>query len=207
MAQKKQKSIFDTIQLLVLILGFGIMLGSMIFPNELRPVVAGAVDVIVSPLLKTVPFYIIVLLMAATITVLANFLQKYLIDWDLMRKVTDKNRAIQKEMREAQLAGDKKKIEKLQAEQMAGMEDQMAFSKQQLKPMGFLMIISIPLFFWMLWYVTKNPTLTMVFPFWGEQKLINSAFFFFQYWIVWSIICSMAISQVIRKAFNVGISS
>ncbi len=207
MAQKKQKSIFDTIQLIVLILGFGIMLGSMIFPNELRPIVAGAVDVIVAPLLKTVPFYIIVLLMAATITVLANFLQKYLIDWDLMRKVTDKNRAIQKEMREAQLAGDKKKIEKLQAEQMAGMEDQMAFSKQQLKPMGFLMIISIPLFFWMLWYVTKNPSLTMVFPFWGEQKLIDSAFFFFQYWIVWSIICSMAISQVIRKAFNVGISS
>ena len=207
MAEKKKKSLFDTIQTVVLIIGFGILLGSMFFANEFRPIVANAVNVIAGPLVSTVPFYMVVLLFAATITVFANFLQKYLIDWDLMRKVTEKNRVIQKEMREAQLAGDKKKIEKLQAEQMAGMEDQMAFSKQQLKPMGFLMIISIPLFFWMLWYVQNNPTLTMVFPFWGVHKLIDSAFFFFQYWIVWSIICSMAISQVILKAFNVGISS
>jgi uncharacterized membrane protein (DUF106 family) len=47
----------------------------------------------------------------------------------------------------------------------------------------------------------------MVFPFFGEKKLLDGAFFILQYWIVWSMICSFAISNVIRKAFNVGISS
>lgn len=197
----------DTIQLIILGIGFAILLGSIFFVNEFRPVVAGAVNVIVGPVAAMMPFYIVVLVVAAIVTFFANFIQKYTMDWDLMRRVQDKSRALQKEYREAQLAGDKKRLEKLQQEQMAMLEDQTAMSKQQLKPMGFLMIISVPLFFWAFWYLGNHPDLTMVFPFWGEKKMLDGVFFVFQYWIVWSIICSMAISQVIRKAFNVGISS
>ena len=207
MAEKKKRSLMDTIQMVVLGIGFAILLGSIFFANEFRPIVAGAVNVVVGPIAGMMPFYIVVLVVAAIVTFFANFIQKYTMDWDLMRRVQDKSRALQKEYREAQLAGDKKRLEKLQQEQMAMLEDQTAMSKQQLKPMGFLMIISVPLFFWAFWYLGNHPDLTMVFPFWGEKKMLDGAFFFFQYWIIWSIICSMAISQVIRKAFNVGISS
>jgi uncharacterized membrane protein (DUF106 family) len=117
-----------------------------------------------------------------------------------MQRMSIRSRAYQKEYKEAQLSGNKHKLKKLQDEQLSMMEDQTALSKQQLKPMGFLMIISVPLFFWMYWFLTNNPDMTMVFPFWGEHKMLDGAFFMFQYWIIWSIICSLSISQVIRKA-------
>jgi uncharacterized membrane protein (DUF106 family) len=34
---------------------------------------------------------------------------------------------------------------------------------------------------------------------------LNDALIIFPYWIVWSILCSLAISFVVRKAFYVGV--
>ena len=204
---KKKRSLRETVELILLGIGFTIMIGSFLDPGQFRPIVAQAVDVIVSPITSSIPFYIVVLAIASIVTFFANFIQKYTMDWELIRRVNEKGRAFQKELREAQLAGDKKKIEKLQEQQLAMLDEQTAMSKQQLKPMGFLMIISVPLFFWAFWYLTGHPEIPpMHFPFLGTHRLTDGIFFF-QYWIVWSFICSMAISQVIRKAFNVGISS
>jgi len=202
-----RKKLLNLIENGVLIFGFLIMFGSVFLANEVRPIVAGTVNVIVAPITATMPFYIVVLAIAAIVTVFSTFIQKYTMDWELMRRVTLKNQLLSKEMREAQLAGNKAKVKKLQEEQMAGMQDQTQLSKQQLKPMGFLMIISIPLFFWAYWYLSEHPDLTMVFPFAGTVTLMDGAFFIFPWWIVWSIMCSFGISQVIRKAFNVGIAS
>jgi len=207
-AQKdSRKKLLNLIENGVLVFGFLIMFGSIFLANEVRPIVAGTVNVIVAPITATMPFYIVVLAIAAIVTVFSTFIQKYTMDWELMRRVTLKNQMLSKEMREAQLAGNKAKVKKLQEEQMAGMQDQTQLSKQQLKPMGFLMIISIPLFFWAYWYLGEHPDLTMVFPFAGTVTLLQGAFFIFPWWIVWSMLCSFGISQIIRKAFNVGIAS
>jgi uncharacterized membrane protein (DUF106 family) len=205
---KKKKRVIDTIENGILIFGFMVMFGSM-FLGDFRTVVAQAVDVIVSPITGTMPFYIVVLAIAAIVTVFSTFLQKYTMDWELMRRVTEKNRALQKEMREAQLSGNKAKLKKLQDDQMAGMQEQTALTKMQFKPMGFLAIISVPLFIWAYWYLSNpsHPALTMVFPFAGEVHLASGGFFIFPWWILWSLLCSMAIGQVVRKAFNVGIAT
>jgi uncharacterized membrane protein (DUF106 family) len=181
------------------------MFASM-FLMDFRNAVASAVDLIISPITSTMPFYIVVLAIAAIVTVFSTFIQKYTMDWELMRHVTEKNRALQKEMREAQLAGNKAKLKKLQDDQLAGMQEQTALTKMQFKPMGFLAIISVPLFIWAYWYLSLNPSLTMVFPFTGTVTLISGGFFIFPWWILWSLLCSLAIGQIIRKAFNVGMS-
>lgn len=203
---KKKKSVLDTVENGVLIFGFMVMFGSM-FLGDFRNVVAQAVDIIVSPITGTMPFFIVVLAIAAIVTVISTFLQKYTMDWELMRRVTEKNRALQKEMREAQLSGNKAKLKKLQDDQMAGMQEQTALTKMQFKPMGFLAIISVPLFIWAYWYLSRNPHLTMIFPFAGQVTLISGGFIIFPWWILWSLLCSMAIGQVVRKAFNVGIAT
>lgn len=207
-APKKKKGLLDQFENVILVVGFAIMFGSIFFANEFRPIVAGAVDVIISPITSTMPFFIVVLAIAAIVTVMSTFIQKYTMDWELMRRVTEKNRILQKKMREAQLSGNKAMVKKLQDEQLAGMDEQAQLSKQQLKPMGFLMIISVPLFFWAFWWLTQpaHSNLTMIFPFWGEKRLLDGIFIF-QYWIVWSIMCSFTIGQVVRKALNVGISA
>jgi uncharacterized membrane protein (DUF106 family) len=204
-APKKKKGMFDTLENGILIFGFLVMFASM-FWMDFRNVVASAVDLIISPITGTMPFYIVVLAIAAIVTVFSTFIQKYTMDWELMRHVTEKNRALQKEMREAQLSGNKAKLKKLQEDQMAGMQEQTALTKMQFKPMGFLAIISVPLFIWAYWYLSHNPTLSMIFPFAGTVTLISGGFFIFPWWILWSLLCSMAIGQIVRKAFNVGMS-
>jgi uncharacterized membrane protein (DUF106 family) len=201
----KKKSIFDTISNGILIFGFLVMFASM-FWMEFRDAIAGAVDLIISPITSTMPFYIVVLAIAAIVTVFSTFIQKYTMDWELMRHVTEKNRALQKEMREAQLAGNKAKLKKLQEDQLTGMQDQTALTKMQFKPMGFLAIVSVPLFIWAYWYLSQHNTLSMIFPFAGQVTLISGGFFIFPWWILWSLLCSLAIGQIVRKAFNVGMS-
>jgi uncharacterized membrane protein (DUF106 family) len=204
--KKKKDSLIDKIEMGVLVFGFAVMFASM-FWMDFRNVVANLVDFIISPITSTMPFFIVVLAIAAIVTVVSTFLQKYTMDWDLLRRVQENGRALQREMREAQLAGNKAKMKKLQEEQMAGMSEQMEINKMQFKPMGFVAIISVPLFVWAFWFLSQHPELSMVFPFAGKVALLSGGFFIFPWWIIWSLLCSMALGQVVRKAFNVGIAT
>ncbi len=206
-AKKKKKSIWSTITNIIIVIGFGISFGSVLLPPVFRNTLVSIVNTVVEPLSDRVPFYIIVMIFAIVVTIFSTIIQKYTMDWEMIKRVNAKIQALSKERREAQLAGDKNKLKKLDEEQMSMADEQMQMSIQQFKPMGFIVFISIPLFWWMMWFVTtKNPNLTMTFPMMGTHKLADVAFIF-QWWIVWSIVCSFTISFVIRKALNVGMTS
>jgi uncharacterized membrane protein (DUF106 family) len=203
--KKKKGGLADTIEKIILVLGFGIFIGSIFLPPAFRDTMSSTVNIIVSPINSTMPFWIAVLIIATIVTVFSTIIQKYTMDWELSRRVMEKNRAFQKEYKEAQLAGDKKKLKKLEEDRMSMMEDQANMSKQQLKPMGFIVFVSIPLFWWAFWFLTtQEPNLTMIFPMIGVVKLTDG-FLLFPYWVWWSLICSLAISSVVRKALNVGV--
>jgi uncharacterized membrane protein (DUF106 family) len=202
---KKKKSLAETIERIILIIGFGILIGSFILPAEFRNALAEGVNFIVSPITSTMPFYICVLVIALIVTVTSTFIQKYTMDWGLYRRVMEKNQIFQKEYKEAQVSGNKTRLKKLEEERMSMMDDQSAMTKEQLKPMGFIVIISIPLFWWAYWFLsTPGAPVTMNFPLLGTVNL-NDVLIIFPYWIVWSILCSLAISFVVRKAFSVGV--
>ncbi len=202
---KKKGGIWDTIQKIILVVGFGIFIGSIFLPSQFRDTMSMGVNVIVSPLFDTMPFYMAVLIIAAIVTVFSTIIQKYTMDWELSRRVMQKSQAIQKEYREAQLSGDKKRLKKLEEERMSMMEDQAEMSKQQLKPMGFIVFVSIPLFWWAYWWLMQPDqiNMTMIFPLLGTVRL-NEGFLLFPYWVWWSLICSLAISSIVRKALNTG---
>lgn len=201
---KKKGSIVNTIQNIILVLGFGIFIASIFLPPWFRDTMSYYVNIIVSPINATMPFYIAVLIIAAIVTVASTIIQKYTMDWDLYRRVMQKNQAYQKEYREAQLSGNKKKLKQLEQEQLSMMQDQSSMSKQQLKPMGFIVFVSIPLFWWAYWYLQQPGVYTqMIFPLIGTITMTDS-FLIFPYWVWWSLICSMAISSVVRKALNTG---
>ncbi len=206
---KKKGGIWSTITNVIIIIGFGISFGSVLLPPVFRNTLVSIVDVIVSPLSDRVPFYIIVMIFAIAVTVFSTIIQKYTMDWEMIKRVNAKIQALSKERREAQLAGDKNKLKKLDEEQMGMADEQMQMSIQQFKPMGFIVFLSIPLFWWMMWFVTtKNASvpLTMTFPMLGTHKLLDVGFLL-QWWLIWSIVCSFTISFVIRKALNVGMTT
>ena len=158
--------------------------------------------------------WVIMILILASITgCYSSLLQKYTIDYEKMQVVQAKMKDFQKIYREAQLSGDEKQLKKLNDKRARMMEEQMKMSQDQFKPMGWILIVTVPIFIWMLWTIGNLQTAfdagsiltmpTIIFPYLGEI-ILNEVAFFLPAWILWYMICSICLSQVIRKALNIG---
>jgi len=206
---KKKGGIANTIERIILVIGFGIFIGSIFLPPAFRETMSQTVNIIVAPFNATMPFYIAVLVIATIVTIFSSIIQKYTMDWELFRRVTLNNQTFQKEYREAQLSGNKKKLKQLEETRASMMEDQAEMSKQQLKPMGFIVFVSIPLFWWAYWYLSQpgHQSMSMIFPMLNNYLpiLLTSNLLVFPFWVVWSIFCSISMSYIIRKALNIGV--
>jgi len=139
----------------------------------------------------------------------SSLVQKYTIDYEKMQETQAKMKVFQKEFREAQLSGDEKRIKKLQGKQERMMQDQLDISRQQFTPMAIILVLSVPIFFWLLLRLPPVGTeiaITngIVLPFLGAVSLSGFAFWVVPAWILWYMLCSLTISQVIRKALNIG---
>src|SRR3972149_10648017 len=156
---------------MALYLGVFLLFGIMLFP-EIRDQLGKVVGLFfITPLLSAIPLHMIIFILAAITGLYASLIQKYTMDWGLMRRIKERTKAMQKEFRQAQLANNSAKMKKLQDQQAEMMGDQMEMMKQQFKPMFYISIISIPLFFWVYLVISQNPDASMVFPFWADQNL------------------------------------
>ncbi|OPY22013.1 MAG: hypothetical protein A4E24_00303 [Methanomethylovorans sp. PtaU1.Bin093] len=192
---------------ILLALGLSLMLGIMILGQDFRVALGTAMGVFMDPLVNLVGasnFHLILFIMAAITALYASLIQKYTIDWELMRNTQEAMRVFQKEYREAQIANNTAVMKKLEEQRTKMMSDQMEMSKQQFKPMAYISIISLPLFMWAYHFISGHAGASLNFPFWGHQVLTDTAFGPIQYWIFWYFITSLAVSQLIRKALDVG---
>jgi uncharacterized membrane protein (DUF106 family) len=191
----------------LLAIGFSLMFGIMLLGQQFREAVGQVVGILMNPILAVVGqqnFHLVLLVMAAITATYASLIQKYTMDWDLMRRTQERMKAFQAEFREAQLSQNTYMLKKLEEQRKDMMDDQMKMSKQQFKPMAYISIISVPLLMWIYYYISGHGSATMVFPFWGKQLLTSHAFGPFQHWLYWYFISSLGVSQLIRKALNIG---
>ena len=192
---------------MLLALGLSLMIGIMVLGQDFRDSLGTAVGFFMDPLISLVGesnFHLILFIMAAITALYASLIQKYTIDWELMRNTQEAMRVFQKEYREAQIANNTAVMKKLEEQRTKMMSDQMEMSKQQFKPMAYISIISLPLFMWAYHFISGHVDASLNFPFWGHQVLTDKAFGPIQYWIFWYFITSLAVSQLIRKALDVG---
>jgi uncharacterized membrane protein (DUF106 family) len=139
----------------------------------------------------------------------SSLVQKYTIDYEKMQETQAKMRVFQKEFREAQLSGDEKRIKKLQKKQEQMMQDQLEISRQQFVPMAIILLLTVPIFFWILLRLpavgaAADIATGIVMPFAGIVSLSATVLWFIPAWIIWYMLCSLAMSQVIRKSLNIG---
>jgi uncharacterized membrane protein (DUF106 family) len=201
------KTLKKQIDQILMVFGFSLMFGIMILGQQFRQEVGQIVGILMNPILTVVGqqnFHIVLLVMAAITGTYAAIIQKFTINWDLMRINQERMKEFQKEMKEAQLSQNTFLLKKLQDQQKDMMSEQMEMSKQQFKPMAYISIISIPLLYWVYYYISGHGSATMVFPFWGTQLLTSHAFGPLTHWLYWYLICSFGISQIIRKILHVG---
>ncbi|WP_440949105.1 DUF106 domain-containing protein [Methanosphaerula subterraneus] len=188
---------------LALLLAMVLMLAYSI--EWLRNGIGMAIDGVFGPLLDTygVPFFALIIILSTLTGLYSSLIQKYTIDYEKMQENQKVMKAFQVEFREAQLSGDEKKIKKLTARQNVLMQEQLQMSQAQFKPMAYILLVSVPVFFWLLYRLPLTHA-DIVFPFTGKLALTAGALGPIQAWMVWYMICSLMVSQVIRKALNIG---
>jgi uncharacterized membrane protein (DUF106 family) len=171
----------------------------------IREVVGGDIDFIFAPLADTVPFYIFIIILSTLTAIYSSIIQKYTIDYDKMQETQERMKSFQKEYREAQLSGDEKRVKKLDAKREKMMKDQLEMSQQQFKPMAYILILSVPIFFWLIYRLKHFPgNIGITLPFFGPHLLSDFVLGPIPAWILWYMICSLTISQVVRKSLNIG---
>ena len=171
----------------------------------LREDVGQGMDAVLATLVKTfgIPFFILIVILSAFTGLYSSIIQKYTIDYDKMTESQERMKEFQTEYREATLSQDEKKIKKLEAKKDRVMKEQMELSQQQFKPMIYIMVISVPIFFW-LWFRLSQIQTAITLPFYGMHNLHDPVIWVIPAWILWYMICSITLSQVIRKALNIG---
>ena len=190
------------IETVALAIGFMLFFGIMV-SQDVRNNVGVYADYALSWLPEILPFQVVLLILAAVTGLFASLIQKYTMDWEFMRASQEKARKLQMEMKEAQLSGDKARQQRLQEEQMKMVKDQGKMMQMQFKPMLFIGLVSIPLFMWAYFFIGGHEVV-MTFPFWGQQNISGSVWGPVIYWFYWYFICSIPVSQVIRKALDIG---
>ncbi|MDD4482919.1 MAG: EMC3/TMCO1 family protein [Methanoregula sp.] len=173
----------------------------------LRVGVGKALDSVFAPFVETfgIPFFILIVILSAATGLYSSIIQKYTIDYERMNEVQERMKGFQKEYREALLSKDEKKIKKMDTKKDRMMKEQLELSQQQFKPMAYILILTVPIFFWLLYRLSQIPDATITLPYQaGAISLTAPMFWILPAWIVWYMLCSITISQVIRKALNIG---
>jgi uncharacterized membrane protein (DUF106 family) len=155
-----------------------------------------------------VPLFITILLLSVITGSYSSLLLNRFVDQDQVKQSQAKMREFQKVYREAQLAGDQGKLKKLEKERAEVMELSMDVQAQTMRPMPYILIISLPLFGWLSYtmanvasWPTSVPT-TMTFPHFGTLAYTQGVIWTFPVWLVWYLVCSLVFTQVIRKTLG-----
>ena len=187
-----------------MLIAMGLLLIASMEP--IRVGIGTALELILGPLVSFLdaPFYIVIIALSTFTGFYSSILQKYTIDYDLMKRTQEKAKEFQKDYRAAALAKDDKQLKKLDSRREAMMKDQMEMSQQQFKPMGYIMVITLPIFFWLYYRLAHFDTF-ITMPFAGTVHLTDPILFgVVPAWIIWYMLCSLVMSQIIRKGLDIG---
>jgi len=192
---------------MIMVFAFIVMFASLAYRNE----VGNALDVVLGPFADFVGEFLIIILILSVVTgIYTSVVQKYTMNWELMAKSKEYQKQIrdlQKEYMEAKKENNQHKMKKIEKKRTEVMRKQTQFSgemfKQQMKPMAYIMIITIPIFMWIWMYVESHPDMWALFPLFGLTELSSAFIFTLPFWVLWYMMCSIPITQVVRKALGI----
>jgi len=208
--QQQKEKMKKILEMVVMFIGFFILFGIVLFPG-LREGMGTTLNVVFGPLAAFVDNFLITILILSVITgIYTSVVQKYTTNWELMEKSKQYQkqiRELQKELMEAKREDNKHRMKKLEKKKAEIMRKQTQFSgemmKQQMKPMAYIGIITIPIFMWIWEYVEAASIGTVIFPLIGEKAFTDGFILGLPYWVLWYMVCSIPIAQMIRKAIGI----
>ncbi|MEF8826389.1 MAG: DUF106 domain-containing protein [Halapricum sp.] len=176
---------------------------------SIRDQIGGVIDLVIGPLDAVLPFYLVILALAVATGLWSTLLQDRLTNLDSMGGYQEKQEELREREKRAKERDDEEALEEIRQEQMEMMTENLGMMKQQFRSMPWIMLFTIPVFLWIYWQVlgvgvgSGNSTV-LVMPLVGEVRGWQAGIIGpMQAWIFWYIICSMSLSQIIRKSLNI----
>lgn len=181
----------------------------MIDPN-LRTMTGQATGTVLYPIIGFNGQYpVLTIIIAGVVMItLSTLVRHFFIDWIKMARTQNTMRAFQKEFNAARRERDTKRINELQKTQTKLMGLQAELSGSQMKPMGFTMLVVIPMFAW-LWEFVSHLDYTKFSTPWNlevEMFATNGILFgssILPHWILLYSILSIPFGQLLMKALKV----
>ncbi len=203
-ASKKKELVKSLVDGAIMGLALFVMFGSLMYRKEISSVM----NVALSPLASIAGnFMLTVLILAVLTAAYTSLIQKYTTNWELMEKSKEfqkRLKELQKEYIEAKRENNKHRLKRIEKKRAEVMSEQARFSgelmRQQIKPMAYILIITLPIFFWMWEYA---PGEMVIFPLLGTKKLSDFFIFKIPYWLLWYMICSLPLAAVIRRVLGI----
>ena len=201
MAQKSTTGVMTRLLLLYLVMTVAYAFLRTPVGQAMNSILGGLVTVL------HVPLFITILLLSVVTGSYSSLLLNRFVDQEQVKRSQERMREFQKVYREAQLAGDKSKLKKLENERAEVMELSMDVQAQTMRPMPYILIISLPLFGW-LSFILYQPWLSSYvqtainLPYFGSLAYTQGVILSFPVWLIWYLVCSLVFTQVIRKTLG-----
>lgn len=172
-----------------------------------RNAVAGIDNVVLGALAHSIPFYAVVIVLAAATGLYSTVMQDRLKDTELLERHQARMDDLKSRREAAKERGDDDALERIEAEQMEAMGDQWSVMKAQFRPMVWIMLVTIPAFLWMRWKVRGGHVAAgsahVILPLVGRVGWQDAVFGPMPAWIVWYFLCSFAARQLCQKLLGI----
>ena len=187
---------------LLMMLSFMLVL-LMLFDTATRDGVSALMNGILYPLMGFGGRYPVFTLIAAGLlmTAITTLIRNHTTDWVQMAENQKKMSAFNKELREARMAGNTKKVDKLMKIQPEIMKMSMESSSSQMKLMPITMLVAIPIFFWIAYFIdTEASSVIFSVPWEYNAHLISSHIL--PNWILLYSLLSLPVGQVLQRGLK-----
>ncbi len=195
--------------------GIGLLFMFGVLSSDFRLKIAGLAAPFLDPLL-VFPIHVVIFILAFITGAYSSLIQKYAVDMEKVKKIQQKVMAFQKEYMEAMKKNNQAKLKKLEEKKPEIQKLQGEMMGSQMRTMFYTVAVTLPIFYW-LWVKIYNIH-TKVSTYYGlESKFMVTVPFSgtihvsdslsplpIPWWIFWYFLCSVMLSQIVKKVFKLG---
>lgn len=195
-------SAWSTADKLAGVSALGLMAGYQI--PAIKSVIVGPMDLVLGPVAGMLPFPLLVVVLATVTALVSTGVRRQLLDEDRMNAHKERMQHVRDQLTAAKQRGDDAAVERLTDRQQELMLDQLGMFKQMFRPMVWTMLVTVPVFLWLSWFVVNPsgaivsaaPILPMVDRIIWGARLVGPM----QVWMVWYFVSSLTSNLLVKRA-------
>lgn len=172
--------------------------------EDLRELLGGLFDIVFGILSPALPFYVVVIVLAVVTGVYSRGVRRRMDVEGFSVSKRERMRELNEKRLDAQVLDDDDELAVVQAEQEEVLQEEFGALREELQPLLWVFIGTMPVIIWLYWMVATGQVTgeQIVLPFVGVVDW-NDRIVVFETWLVWYLLWSILATQVITRVERV----